>query len=361
MDISQKVRPQIQEIKTTNWGEIPENSNFRLMFGENPFTLDECIMAIKQEVNKLNTYPSPTKEVLIKKIAKYNKILSENIVVTNGSDDGIELIAKVFINLKDEVIIPIPTFPVYESVSKMMGANIVGISLDKDFKLNTDELVKKVNKSTKIIWIANPNNPTGNILISKDRIEWLLKKVPNIFVVIDECYFELSEITAKDLIKKYNNLIILRSFSKIFGLAGLRLGYIISNPTIVSYCKALQQNNQPFSVNRFALAAGIAVMDNLTKISKIIKEYKETKNYFEKKIRQIKGAEVLLTITTFSLIKLPEQFSALFIKNELIKKRIYIKDCSIYSGLGSRYIYLGIPKKNAQQKIIKELAKIINN
>ena len=361
MNISQKVRSQIRGVKTTNWGEIPENSESRLMFGENPFIWKECVTEIKREVDKINTYPSPTKETLIKKIAKYNNVLPTNIVVTNGSDDGIELITKVFIDLEDTVIIPTPTFPVYESASKMMGANIINVSLDSNFKLDLKELIKKVNKSTKIIWIANPNNPTGNILISKDQIEWLLKKTQDTLVVIDECYFELSQVTAIDLVKKYNNLIILRSFSKIFGLAGLRLGYIISNPTIVLYCKALQQNNQPFSVNRLALAAGAVIMDNLTKINKAIKEYKDIKNSFEKKIQRIKGVEVLSTFTTFSLIKLPEQFSASFIKNELSKKRIYIKDCSIYSGLGSRYIYLGIPKKNSQQKVIKELAKLITN
>ena len=136
MDISRKVRSQIREIKTTNWGEIPENSDSRLMFGENPFIWDECIAAIKQEVGKINTYPSPTKEALVNKIARYNNILPENVVITNGSDDGIELLAKIFIDNGDQVIIPNPTFPVYESASKMMGAKTVRISLERDFKLN---------------------------------------------------------------------------------------------------------------------------------------------------------------------------------------------------------------------------------
>ena len=359
MNILQKIRPPIREIKIINWGEIPENNNLRLMFGENPFVWKECIMAIKGEVNKINVYPSPTKKELIKRIAEYNNIIPENIVVTNGSDDGIELITKVFIDSKDEVIIPIPTFPVYDSASRMMGAKIINIPLDKGFQLNLNKLVAKVNKSTKIIWIANPNNPTGNILVSKEKIEWLINAVPDTLVVIDECYFELSQVTAKDLIKKYNNLIILRSFSKIFGLAGLRLGYIISNPSIIRYCNALQQNNQPFSVNRFALASGMAVMNDFSKINRVTEKYKKAKNDFEKMLMNIKCLEIVPTNTTFSLVKLPKSYAASFIKNELLKSGIYIKDCSIYYGLGSKYIYLGTPKKTVQQKFINKLISIL--
>lgn len=361
MNISNKVRSTIQNIKVTSWGEIPENSDFRLMFGENPFIWEQGISAIKNEIDNINIYPSPTKRDLINKIAKYNSVSPENIVVTNGSDDGIELIAKIFINLNEEVVIPTPTFPVYESVSNMMGANIVNIPLNDNFELNLNNLVKKVNKVTKIIWIANPNNPTGNILVLKSKIEWLLKKAPNTIVVIDECYFELSQITAKELVQKYNNLIILRSFSKIFGLAGLRLGYIITNPDIAFYCNALQQNNQPFSVNRFALASGNAIMSNLTKINDMIEKYKTIKEKFEKNLSNIKGLKIIPTYTTFSLIKLPNFCSASKVKNELTKKGIYIKDCSIYKGLGPRYIYLGVPKQNVQESFIKELAKIINS
>jgi len=361
MNILQKIRPSIREIKITNWGEIPENNDLRLMFGENPFIWKECIGAIKKETNKINIYPSPTKKELIKKIAEYNNIVSKNIVVTNGSDDGIELITKVFINSKDEIIIPIPTFSVYDSASRMMGAKIINIPLGEDFKLNLNKLVAKVNKSTKIIWIANPNNPTGNILVSKEKIEWLINAVPDTLVVIDECYFELSQVTAKDLVKKYNNLIILRSFSKIFGLAGLRLGYIISNPSIIRYCNALQQNNQPFSVNRFALASGMTVMNDFSKINRVTEKYKKAKNDFEKMLTQIKSLKMIPTYTTFILIKLPKPYNASFIKNELSKREIYIKDCSIYCGLGSQYIYLGIPKKTVQKKFIKELVSIIKN
>lgn len=339
------------------WGEIPENSQFRLMLGENQTAIEQCIDAIVQEAGKLNFYPNPVRAKLKKAIAKYNKILPENIVITNGSDDAIELIAKVFVDNNDEIIIPTPTFPVYESVCTMMGTKIIKIPLGNDFSLNLKTLFSKITNSTKIIWIANPNNPTGNILVPQDKIEKLIQKNPNCLFVFDECYFELTETTAIDLINRYDNLIVIRSFSKIFSLAGARLGYLATNKKIASYCRMVQQNNQPFSVNRFAIAAGAAIFEKNINVRQLVNNYQDLKNRFENLLKTINNIEVIPTKTTFCLIKLPKTCSSKQLKTRLEAKGIFIKDCSIYEELASEFVYLGVPNKTMQKRVVLEIKK----
>jgi histidinol-phosphate aminotransferase len=356
-NIDQLVRKQIKNVEEINWGEIPENNPYRLLWGENQQLLPIYKEALTKEIQKINLYPSATKLELRQKIAAYNKVISENIVLTNGSDDALELIAKVFLNQNDEVLIPSPSYPCFSSVSQMMGAKIIFVKLEKDFSLNSDKLLKEVDKKTKIIWIANPNNPTGNVLLTKKQIENIAKQV-NCLLVIDECYFELGEVTAAGLVKDYPNIVVTRSFSKVFGLAGARLGYIIANRKVTEYLNRLQQTNQVFGINRFAYAAGIAIMNDPLLIKKSLKKFKELKQSFEKLLQEI-PLEILPTQTTFCLVKLPKNTNGKDLKEKLAKQDIFIKDCSIYPTLGKQYIYLGIPQIRFQKKFVLVMRKAL--
>ncbi|MDE2590640.1 MAG: aminotransferase class I/II-fold pyridoxal phosphate-dependent enzyme, partial [Patescibacteria group bacterium] len=205
----------------------------------------------------------------------------------------------------------------------MMGAIVKKVYLEKDFSLNVNLLEKLISKKTKIVWIGNPNNPTGNILLSKKQIENLLKKY-NCLFIIDECYFEISKETAISLIRKYQNLIIIRSFSKTFSLAGLRLGYVATNESLIKYLKIVQGNNQVFSVNRLAQKAGIEVLKNTEKTGEFIK----LKSNFEGLLKEI-SLEVIDTKTTFCLIRIPKKIFLKNFKEKLERRNIYIKDSSI--------------------------------
>lgn len=353
-NIDYLVRREIIKMEEINWGDIPDTNPYRLLWGENQEILPICISAMKSELTKVNLYPSATKITLRKAIAKYCSVDAKNIIVTNGSDEALELIAKVFISKNDEVIIPVPSYPCFESVSQMMGAIITKISLEKDFSLSLESLIKKITTKTKIIWIANPNNPTGNVLVTKKQIETLAQKT-NALIVIDESYFELTGVTAVSLISKYPNIIVTRSFSKIFSLAGVRLGYIIANSVVTKYLNRLEQTNQVFNVNRFALAAGTAILKNENTIKQAIKRYIKIKRSFGKLLSRLRGVTILPTKTTFCLLKLPKGKTAKEVKNKLLKLQIYVKDCSIYKGLGPQYLYLGAPRIMYQKKVVKAL------
>ena len=190
IQIKKLVRKQIRKMQEINWGDIPDDTGMRLLWGENQKFLDIYKEAVEKEINKINLYPSPTKQTLKEELAIYNKVMPGNIIPTNGSDEALELIAKVFIAEDDEVIMPLPSYQCFQSVSQMMGAKVVTVPLEKDFSLDANKLLKTVTQKTKIIWIANPNNPTGNLLLSEKQIKYLAKKV-NCLLVVDECYFEL--------------------------------------------------------------------------------------------------------------------------------------------------------------------------
>jgi histidinol-phosphate aminotransferase len=169
--IDQLVRKQIKNMQEINWGEIPKNNPYRLLWGENQQSIAIYKDAIIKEIEKVNFYPSATKLRLRQKIALYNNVNPANIVLTNGSDEALELIAKVFLNPTDEVVTPSPSYPCFTTVSEMMGAKTITVKLEKDFSLDVEKLEGAITKRTKIIWIANPNNPTGNILFSKEQLE----------------------------------------------------------------------------------------------------------------------------------------------------------------------------------------------
>lgn len=358
IQIKKLVRKQIRKMQEINWGDIPDDTGMRLLWGENQKFLDIYKEAVEKEINKINLYPSPTKQTLKEELAIYNKVMPGNIIPTNGSDEALELIAKVFIAEDDEVIMPLPSYPCFQSVSQMMGAKVVTVPLEKDFSLDANKLLKTVTQKTKIIWIANPNNPTGNLLLSEKQIKYLAKKV-NCLLVVDECYFELGGITGATLIKTCPNLVVVRSFSKVFALAGARLGYLICNQEIASYLNRLQQTNQVFCVNRFAQAAAIAILRQPQLIKKSVADFLSLKQSFEIKLTQLPELEVVATKTTFCLVKILADKTAAQIKEQLKKQNIFIKDCSIYAGFGKQYMYLGVPKEEYQQKVVNNISKIL--
>lgn len=356
--IKQFVRKQILNMQEINWGDILDNTGKRLLWGENQMLIEIYKVAVKTELEKINLYPSPTKQALKEALAFYNKVNPENIIPTNGSDEALELIAKVFIAENDQVIIPLPSYPCFESVSQMMGAQVKTLPLEKNFSLNIDNLLKAVSNKTKVIWIANPNNPTGNILLNKKQIAYLAQKI-NCLLVIDECYFELGGVSGASLIQRYPNLIIVRSFSKVFALAGARLGYLICNKEIAIYLNKLQQTNQVFCANRFAQAAAIAILRQPQLIKKSVTDFQKLKKAFKTMLKQIPQLKVFNTKTTFCLAKILSTKTAVELREQLKIKGIFIKDCSIYQNLGKQYIYLGVPQKRYQKEVVKAIKNLL--
>ncbi len=356
--IDDLVRPPVRDMVAVDWGEVPDDSPYRLMWGENPQLLEVYREAVMSEIDRINLYPSPTKLKLRQKIAEYTGVQPDNIVCNNGSDEAIELLCRVFINDGDEIVLTSPTFPVFETSAQVMGGVARFVALEADFSLDTDKLLAAVTPKTKMVWLANPNNPTGNLLVTKDQIEMLAQKLDCI-LVIDECYFELGGVTAASLVLTYPNVMVLRSFTKILGMAGARLGYVIADEQVTDYLNRVQQTNQVFNINRFAQAGGIAILSRPDVIEESVCVFTELKDSFENGLREA-GLGIVPTVTTFCIATLPHPTTGKQLKDILGKEGIYIKDCSIYSGFDDNYIFLGVPAREYQESCLSAIKQALS-
>ncbi len=248
----------------------------KLASNENPLGPSPmAIEAIKKATLDLARYPDPTCFKLRGKLAQQWQVRADDIVIGNGSNELIDLLIRVFCEPGDKIITPQKSFVAYGVCAQAARVGKMEITIDKDFKWDVDKFLrdfkKDHNSREKILFIANPNNPTGTYL-TKDEVDRLLSELggrQDILVVFDEAYNEF--VRANDFpdsagfFKKYNNVLVVRTFSKIFGLAGLRVGALIGN---AEHTQWINRVRNPFNVNTLAQEAAIAAMDDVEYLKK---------------------------------------------------------------------------------------------
>lgn len=233
----------------------------KLASNENPLGPSESVLqAIQKALPELSRYPDGNGFTLKAALAEHLSVDADQITLGNGSNDVLELLARTFLSVGDEVIFSEHAFAVYPIVTQAVGATAV-VTPARNWAHDLDAMADAITDKTKLIFIANPNNPTGTWL-SKGELKAFLKIVPeHVVVVLDEAYFEyVDQENYPDgikLLKHYPNLVVTRTFSKIYGLASLRVGYGISNPDIADL---LNRVRQPFNVNALAQAAAVAAL-----------------------------------------------------------------------------------------------------
>ncbi len=257
-----------------------------------PFFLKEKICEKLKNV-QFNRYPHIIGDPLREKIAKLYGLKMENIIVGNGSDEILSLLPRL--TEGDYNIISSPTFVMYKFYSKINNIKVIDIPLDDNFDLKNNKIKKYADKA-RIIFICSPNNPTGNSL-SREKIIDILET--GAFVVLDEAYIEFSDKKSNmDLLDKYNNLIILRTFSKAFSMAGLRVGYGISNEKVINYLLSLKA---PFTLNSLSMSIAEIMIENKNTIKERIDFIK---NERKRLLKELKGY-AFPSDTNFILVNLP--------------------------------------------------------
>lgn len=250
--------------------ELGISNIIKLASNENPFGFPESAkQAIINQLNELTRYPDANGFELKATIAKKFNLQPNQITLGNGSNDLLELFAHTFASESDEIIYSQYAFIVYPLVTKAINATAREIPA-KNWGHDLDAFLQAINEKTKLIYLANPNNPTGNFLTHTD-IETFLAKVPaQVLVVLDEAYTEFTEadkrVNSFALLQKFPNLIVSRSLSKAYGLAGLRIGYAVSNAEIADL---LNRVRQPFNCNSLALVAAQAVLNDDDFVKKV--------------------------------------------------------------------------------------------
>lgn len=228
----------------------------KLGSNENPFGPSaKAIEAIGKECKNINRYPESVLNELQQELANYSGVKQSQVIIGgDGADEIIDVLAKTFIDEGDEFIVPLPSYMYYEYLLQQYGARPVYAKWNlEENKLDTDSILNSINNKTKMIFLCTPNNPTGTLIDEKD-IRDIASGNPDVLIVVDEAYFEYAEVTNKDLINEFDNIFIIRTMSKVMGLAGMRMGYGLACSEIIEYMHRIKP---VFSLTRLSYVAAL--------------------------------------------------------------------------------------------------------
>ncbi|MFH1432802.1 MAG: histidinol-phosphate transaminase [archaeon] len=247
----------------------------RLDFNENTRGCSPKVLAALKEIKADDVSIYPDYSGVSKMIAGYvgNGIVSEQTMITNGSDEAIKCIMDTYVECGDEVVMAVPTFDIFRVYATVAGAKIVGVPYGDDMEFPLDEVVSSINERTKVVVIVNPNNPTGTA-VSREGILKVVKKAKDSVVLIDEAYLEYYGETCADLVAIYDNVFVIRTFSKAFGLAGLRIGYVLSDERNIA---SLLKVRSPYSIGADACIAVGAALDDVDFVRDYAREVKKSR------------------------------------------------------------------------------------
>lgn len=363
-NIEKLVRKEIREIAPYIPGkpidEIKRIYNLekiiKLASNENPLGCSPKVKeAIKENIDEINRYPDGSGYYLKKELSNFLNIPEEEIILGSGSSEVISLTIEAFVNPGEEVIYPFPSFIIYRILVLKVGGVPIEIPLEDNFSYNLDKFLKKITPKTKIIILCNPNNPTGTI-VYKDQLEKFLDKVPdNIIIISDEAYFEYVEDKNFGTCCRYykdKNVVITRSFSKIYGLASLRIGYGIGKSEILNFMERIRP---PFNTTGIAQVAAIAALKDINFVNLSIENNKKGKIFLYNELKKL-GVEFIPTEANFILCRFKKDASV--IVKELEKKGVIVRGMRSF-GLSNEYIRVTIGTEEENKIFIEKLTEII--
>ncbi len=308
-----------------------------------------AIKAVRDHKQSINRYPEPHSKTLKAELATHLELSPDNIFVSAGSIEALDILIRNFFSKGGNLIIPKLTFVAFKIIAEVFGVE-TKFSKMKDFSIDIESIIDNYDEKTKGIIIASPNNPTGTILIEKELIRLLDHVSPQTYVVIDEAYCEyVSDQNYPDsllLQKQYPNLIILRTFSKIFGLAGLRVGYAIATKDIIAQIEHYQP---PFTVNRLASIAASAAIKDTQFVKDSYNQNLKLRSVIEKELRNL-GYQIVPSQGNFIFIHFDNEEERDFIFDMLKSKNVVARKMDYFGD--SKAFRLTIPKSENCQYVI---------
>lgn len=282
---------------------LPADDIIKIASNENPLgPSPKAIEALQNILPKLNLYPDGNAFYLRNKLASIHGLQPGNIIFGNGSNEIIEFVEHAFMHPGVDVIVSQYSFAIYPIMAKLFGANVITVPA-KDYGHDLKAMVKAITPNTKVMFVATPNNPTGTLSSKGDLVELINNVPPHVVLVIDEAYIEFLKdpVDFLPLIQRgdFPNLILMRTFSKIFGLAGLRVGYGIGHPEVIA---ALEKIRQPFNLNLPAQIGAMAALDDLDHVNKTRALNQAGLDFYELAFRKL-GLEFIPSAANFILVK----------------------------------------------------------
>jgi threonine-phosphate decarboxylase len=321
----------------------------------------KALEAAKNAFKEIPSYPDSNSNELRQTIADYYKLTKDNVIVGNGSTELMYLFAETFMKKGDTAVIPVPTFGEYENAVRKTGEEAGFIKMDKNFNIDESDL-KRGMSGAKIVFLCNPNNPTSILIPNKTLtsiVEHALQQDSLVF--LDEDFLEFVEnektLSMIDKIHDYPNLFILRSFTKIFALTGLRVGYGIASEEIVN---AMLCAKIPWNVNCLAQAAAIAALKDEEHLKVTRELIKKEKAQLAAVLNEIKPFKVYPSAANFFFIDIRKSgLTAAELKNKMLSHGILIRDCTSFRGLDEYYIRVAVKTRTENERLIEAFKQTV--
>jgi threonine-phosphate decarboxylase len=325
----------------------------------------KALESIKQNAKLIRFYPDPNPVELRCSIADYvgQGVDVDNIILGNGSIELIYMITEIF-PTGFKAVIPVPSFTEYEKAALRVGGEPVYVQLPPDFALENDKIKKAITPDTKILSICNPHSPSGKLYGKEeilDLVEFCQKK--GVIFSIDENYIEFTDKeqtgTMAGYVNKYENLFVIRSVTKFYGMPGIRFGYGIAAKSLID---TLQTVRQPWSINSLAGFATLAAFNDTEFIQNTKRAISKEREQFAKLLSEIDGLHVFPSETNFLLVKMSnKKLTSTKLKEALSKEGILIRDCCTFVGLDDTYFRVTVRSAKDNQKLIDTIKKKLNN
>lgn len=350
--ILDKVKPEVRSISKYTLGKY--DYDVKVNQNENPYDVPANI---KRELldfaleRSWSRYPPFTPDELLDKLASYSGWKPEGILIGNGSNEIIQALLMVLVRPGGRLVIPSPTFTLYKLIGTVLGAEVREVPLKDDYSFDCDAIERAFLAGGDMLVICSPNNPTG-ALFPRERLIDLLEQT-DAPVIMDEAYFEFSKVTAVDLLGLYDNLIILRTFSKAFSLAGLRIGYGLMNPGLA---REVEKAKLPYNINFFSIAAATKLLENHEKLVDIIDLLIAERDRMIPKLNAIEGVTAYPSRANFILVETPFEPAAVFRK--LLDDGFLVRDVSSYPMLG-RALRVSVSTPEDNDRLLISMKRVI--
>jgi threonine-phosphate decarboxylase len=322
---------------------------------------EKALEAIKSSLEDIPSYPDSDSCALREAIAsRFNGISKDNMIAGNGSTELIYLFAETFMQKGDVALIPAPTFGEYERAVRKAGEEPKYAKLNPDFHVDPTVFARELS-GTKIVFLCNPNNPTS-MLMPPENLAMIIERAleENCFVFLDEDFLEFVEEEEKfsliGKMKRYPNLFVLRSFTKIFGLTGLRVGYGIASEEVIN---SLMNAKIPWNVNCLAQVAAIAALGDEEHLKKTRELIKNEKAFLMRELKQLEAFKIFPADANFIFIDIRRSgYTAAQLKEKLLSYGVLIRDCSSFQGLDEYYIRVAVKTRRENERLLEILKTV---
>ena len=349
-NVLEKIKPEVRAISAYTLTEYEHE--IKINQNENPFEIPQ---ELKEEVLDVvrkrpwGRYPDFVQTRLAQKLAEHVGWTKDGILVGNGSNELIQATLMVSVGPGARVVIPTPTFTLYQLLSRILGAEVIEVMLKADdYTFDVPAIERAVSKEkADVVIVCSPNNPTGGVMAPED-VERILRGT-DALVIVDEAYQQFSETTCVPLLKQYENLIVLRTFSKAFSLAGLRIGYLMAQPEVAS---EIAKAKLPYNLNFFSEEAAIKTLEHWPIVQERVEVLKAQRAAVYERLKRMDGVKVTPSQANFLLFETPFGPGQIFLK--LVDRGVLVRDVSKYPML-SRALRVSIGTEEENRRFLNGL------